>query len=194
MGGGGCLHKRATESKLPQASSKGQRVTRKSFCLLPLETVLQIPDYTARPCLPFLKLIPISSTCSCVFFSSFFLKGPSSGGVKSRVSFPGNPVPRVGPQGSVRSPLLPRELIGPVAVEHHPRRSSLGLWLRNIRHAEGPVPWHHTQLRCASSSRPVYQTLRSKRLNHVPPAQTDPQLTLSRGCRSTLAMLLLFSC
>ena len=121
------------------------------------------------------------------FFSSFFLKGPSSGGVKSRVSFPGNPVPRVGPQGSVRSPLLPRELIGPVAAERHPRRSSLGPWLQNTRHAEGPVPWHHTQLRCASSSRPVYQTLRSKRLNHVPPAQNEAAVPPSPCCCCSVA-------
>ena len=46
------------------------------------------------------------------------------------------------------------------------------------------------QLRCDSSSRHVYQPLMSKRLNHVSPTQTDPQLTLSRGCRSTLFMLL----
>lgn len=112
---------REPESKLPQAGSKGQRVTQKSFCLLPLETILQIPDYTGRSLSSLPEAHPYLIHLLLFFSSSFFLKGPSSDGVKSRVSFPGNPVPRVGPQGSGLSPFLPRELIRSMAAEHHPR-------------------------------------------------------------------------
>ena len=68
------------------------------------------------------------------------------------------------------------------------RGSSLGPWLQNTTHAEGPVPCHHIQLRCDSSPRHGYQTLRSKRLNHVP----SPRLTLSS--RSHGAAVPPFSC